>query len=272
MSTGYATPSSSWSGVMIHCAVRFYQELNDFLPRDCRKHDIETSSLTTRSVKDLIESFGVPHVEVDLVLANGESVSFEYLVREGDRISVYPVFERLDITSVTRLRPEALRVPRFVADVHLKTLVRRLRMLGFDTSYDPSMADSDLADLSAREQRILLSRDRQLLMRNTVTRGLYVRNTDPDLQAREVASRLDLYAKIKPFARCISCNAPIQALSSPGLDEITAQQIPPGVRAWCKEYSRCTGCGKFYWKGSHFSHMLALIDRIQQRGAEAIPG
>ena len=136
--------------------VRFYEELNDFLRRDRRKRDIEFSFDGRRSVKDLIESFGVPHVEVDLVLVNGESVGFDYIVADGDRISVYPVFESLDIRNVTRLRPEPLRDARFVLDVHLRKLAHRLRLLGFDAVFDGRLDDPDLA--GPRDERHLLEK------------------------------------------------------------------------------------------------------------------
>ena len=120
---------------MYRVTIRFYEELNDFLEPSRRKSDIEIVFPERRSVKDLIESFGVPHVEVDLILVNGESVDFSRIVADGDRISVYPVFETLDIGPVTRLRPDPLREPRFVLDVHLRKLARRLRLLGFDVDF-----------------------------------------------------------------------------------------------------------------------------------------
>ncbi|HON80431.1 MAG TPA: Mut7-C RNAse domain-containing protein, partial [Spirochaetota bacterium] len=147
---------------MYRVTIRFYEELNDFLPRQDRKRDIEVSFNGRRSIKDFIESMGVPHVEVDLILVHGISVDFNYLIQDGDRISVYPVFERLSIEGVTRLRPAPLRLTRFVLDVHLRKLARRLRLLGFDTDYDEHRDDPELAELSAKENRILLTRDRGL--------------------------------------------------------------------------------------------------------------
>src|SRR4030042_365879 len=167
---------------MYHVTIRFYEELNDFLEHSRKKRDIESAFPGRRSVKALIESFGVPHVEVDLILVNGASVDFSYIVEDGDRISVYPVFETLAIGTVTRLRPRPLREPRFVLDVHLNKLARRLRLLGFDVDYAPARDDNALADVAERENRILLSRDRQLMMRKKGSRGLYVRNTDPEPQ------------------------------------------------------------------------------------------
>ncbi|HOT44564.1 MAG TPA: Mut7-C RNAse domain-containing protein [Spirochaetota bacterium] len=245
---------------MYRVTIRFYEELNDFLPAASRKKDIDFEFRGRRSVKDLIESFGVPHVEVDLILVNGESVGFSQIVADGDRISVYPVFETLDVGTVTRLRPDPLRDPRFVLDVHLRKLARRLRLMGFDVDYHPDRDDDALADIAEREGRILLSRDRQLMMRRKVSRGLYVRNTDPDLQVDEVLERLDLRKLCRPFTRCIECNGLIEAV-----DPATAgvmDLIPPGVRSWCTEYYRCLGCGKIYWKGSHYEKLMKRVNQI----------
>ena len=245
---------------MYRVTIRFYEELNDFMPAADRKKDIDFEFRGRRSVKDLIESFGVPHVEVDLILVNGESVGFSRIVADGDRISVYPVFESLDVGPVTRLRPEALRDPRFVLDVHLRKLARHLRLMGFDVDYRPDRDDDALAEIAERDGRILLSRDRQLMMRRKVSRGLYVRNTDPDLQVVEVLERLDLGKLCRPFTRCIECNGLIGPVDPgpAGIEDL----IPPGVRSWCAEYYRCRGCGRIYWKGSHYEKLMKRVVKI----------
>ena len=246
-----------------HVTIRFYEELNDFLKKEYKKIDIDFVFEGRRSAKDLIESFGVPHVEVDLILVNGTSVDFSYIVEDGDRISVYPVFESLSISAVTRLRPVPLRNPRFILDVHLQKLARRLRLLGFDVDYLPVRDDAELSEVSDRENRILLSRDRQLLMRKNVSRGLYVRNTDPEKQILEILSRLDLWDKCRPFSRCMECNGDIRLLeihnqAAAGI----ASRIPPGVRSWCGEYYYCSSCERIYWKGSHYVKLRMMVDRI----------
>ena len=196
------------------------------------------------------------------VLVNGNSVQ-SALVKDGDRISVYPVFETLDIGPVTRLRPVPLREPRFVLDVHLQKLARRLRLLGFDVDFSPCRDDDQLAEIAAAGERILLSRDRQLMMRRKVARGLYVRNTDPELQVEEILDRLDLRSLCRPFTRCIECNGAIAAFDpgAPGSAE-DAAGIPEGVRSWCSEYFRCRDCGRIYWKGSHYEKLRKRVEKI----------
>lgn len=248
---------------MYNIIIRFYEELNFFLPRDKRKRDIEFTFNGRRSVKDLIEFFGVPHVEVDLILINGESVDFSYIVQNGDRISVYPVFETLSIENVTRLRPVPLRNTRFVLDVHLRKLAKRLRLLGFDVDYEKDRDDEELAEISEADKKILLTRDRQLLMRKNVSRGMYVKNTDPKEQISEVLNRLDLWSKCKPFSRCIDCNGSFKKLEYEGKDfNKVKSDIPECVLGWCREYFQCASCKKIYWKGSHFDKLTKIINRI----------
>lgn len=120
---------------MAVATLRFYEELNDFLPRPVRKQDRRLEFNESATVRHLIETFGVPHTEVEVVLLNGVSVDLEQLAPDGDRISVYPVFESLDVTPLLRLRGYPLRTVRFLADAHLGKLAGYLRMLGFDTLY-----------------------------------------------------------------------------------------------------------------------------------------
>ena len=250
---------------MYRISIRFYEELNDFLPRAMRKRDIDFSFRGRRSVKDLIERFGVPHVEVDLILANGESVDFSYIVRDGDRFSVYPVFESLDIGGVGRLRPSPLRDTRFVLDVHLRKLARWLRLLGFDVDYGEERDDPELARIAEGQNRILLTRDRQLLMRRNVSRGIIIRHSDPEKQLVEVLDRLQLRGRCAPFTRCIECNGAMHAVL-PGGDEMRRimDSVPEGVRSWCREYFVCDSCARIYWKGSHYERLRALVDRIME--------
>lgn len=235
--------------------IRFYAELNDFLSRERRGVANEFSFIAETAVKDAIESFGVPHTEVDLVLANGEPVDFAYRLLAGDRISVYPVFEALDIGPVTRVRAAPLRVTRFICDVHLGRLTAYLRMAGFDTRYANHADDVELARLSVTERRILLTRDRELLKRAAITHGYSVRASAPHEQLAEVVGRFDLSGSLRPFERCLECNTPLEAASTAEV----AGLVPPGVLEREREFRRCPGCGKVYWKGSHFRRMEALL-------------
>lgn len=237
------------------CEFRFYEELNDFLPPARRKRAFAYRFRGTPAVKDAIEALGVPHTEVDLILVDGASVRFSHKLRGGERVAVYPVFERFEISPITRLRPKPLRTPRFIADVHLGTLARYLRLLGFDTAYDNRAADADLARRSVQERRILLTRDVGLLKHRVLTHAHYVRATDPARQLDEVVKALDLRARIKPFSRCMRCNGRLRRVSKASV----ADDLPPRVCERVRAVSRCAACGQIYWPGTHFDRLTRLV-------------
>ena len=237
---------------------RFYAELNDFLGEERRQRPFDYTFHGSPGVRDAIEAIGVPHAEVDLVIANGVSVDFGYRLKGGDEISVYPVFEAIDISPVLRLRPEPLRKTRFILDVHLGKLARALRLLGFDCSWERRADDPEIIRIAALERRIILTRDIALLKSGAVTHGYWVRSTDPRMQPREVIDRFDLRGQVRPFTRCTVCNGEI----GPADPEKAALEAPETVRGWCREYFRCSNCGKLYWKGSHFTSLNAYISRI----------
>ncbi len=238
---------------------RFYAELNDFLPPLNRMATFAYGFEVSGSVKDVIETLGVPHTEVELILANGEPVNFSWQVGDGDRISVYPAFRSLDLTPLGRLRPQLAEV-RFVLDGHLGRLAAYLRLLGFDTLYRNDYRDEELAEISAREVRVLLTMDRGLLKRNAVVYGYFVRETEPRRQLLAVLRRFDLTARIAPFQRCLRCNT----LLEPAAKEAVSERVPPKTRQYYEEFRCCAGCGRVYWKGSHYRRMQRLLEFVQR--------
>ncbi|OBG42940.1 Mut7-C RNAse domain-containing protein [Mycolicibacterium fortuitum] len=241
--------------------VRAYAELNDFLEADSRGRAVRRPVQTHQTVKDVLEATGIPHTEIDLILVNGDPVSFEHRPAVGDRIAVYPMFEALDIGSTARLRPEPLRHPRFVVDVNLGRLARLLRVLGFDEWWSSAADDQTLADISLDQQRILLTRDRGLLKRRTITHGLFVHSQHPEEQTIEVLRRLDLRRQTKPFTRCVRCNGQLAAVAK----EQVIDQLEPLTRRYYDEFSQCPECGRIYWAGSHFDKLSRLVDRLLER-------
>ena len=240
--------------------VRFYEELNDFLPVEKRKTSFLYSFFGHPSVKDSIEALGVPHTEVDLILVNGQSVDFTYRLRKNDRISVYPVFESFDISPVVRLRPRPLRRVRFVLDTQLGKLAKRLRMLGFDTLYHNDFKETDLIKISASENRILLTRNKKLLKRRCIDRGFWIRTTEPDSQVREIVKRLDLFSQCHPFTRCLECNTPVKSVSKKKILGLLKHQ----TAAYFDTFTQCSACGKVYWKGSHYERMRQFLRSIAE--------
>lgn len=238
--------------------VRVYAELNDMLPPEFRYRSFPQRFEGPCSVGECLASFGVSSSLVDLILLNGESVGFAAAMGDGDRLSVYPVFESFDIIREQRLRPKPLRVPRFVLDVHLGKLAVYLRMLGFDALYRSDFGDDELASAAAAEGRALLSKDRRLLARPEIMRGYAVREKEPRLQLVEVGHRFDLGSSISPFTRCFRCNIVLAQVSK----EDILDSLPPEVRRSFDEFRRCAGCGRIYWKGSHYQRMVELIEEF----------
>lgn len=234
---------------------RFYEELNDFLPPERRKVSFSYAFARRASVKDMIEALGVPHPEVDLIIANGESVGFDYLVRDGDRIAVYPMFESFDITPEVKVRARPMRTLRFVADVQLGTLARYLRLCGFDTLYQNDYLDDDLAEISSSEGRVLLTRDRSLLKRRIITHGYFVRRDDPREQLAEVFRRFDLASFTRPLTRCPRCNGVLEDVEKASIEH----RLQPLTRKYYDRFRRCPRCGQVYWRGNHVRSMERRI-------------
>jgi len=240
---------------MARATFRFYEELNDFLAPRNRRHDFDRACARAATVKHEIEALGVPHTEVELVLVNGESVGFERIIRDGDRIAVYPKFEAFDVSELLCVRGAPLRTPRFVADAHLGGLARLLRLTGFDTVYDNAIHDDDIERLCVEERRIVLTRDRELLKRRTITHGCYVRSLRPEPQLREVFARLDLAGLARPFSLCLACNVSLRSVDKTQVEA----RLPPSVRAHYESFSCCDSCGRVFWEGTHWQRLRRIV-------------
>ena len=241
--------------------LRFYAELQDCLPaaRGGRaRGGFDHAFGGQVSVKDMLESLGVPHAELDLILASGDSVDFSYRVRDGDRISVYPRFESIDVGPILRVRPRPLPILRFVLDVHLGKLASFLRLLGFDSLYRRDFEDESLARLSNTERRILLTRDQGLLKRSQVSYGYWIRETNPRLQLIEVVRRFGLEDSLEPFSRCLRCNERLRPVSR----EEVASRLLPRTREHYRKFRWCPQCDRIYWKGSHHGRMQDLLEEV----------
>ncbi len=239
---------------------RFYAELNDFLPQARQKRNIYYSFEGNPSVKDAIEAMGIPHTEVDMILVNGQSVAFRYSLRDGDQVSVYPVFEQLNISGTTALRPGGLRVTAFILDVHLGKLAKYLRMLGFDTVYEKDYDDHEIVRRGIEEKRIVLTRDIGILKHRDLTHGYWIRSQNPVNQLKEVITKFDLAGDIREFRRCVACNGRIRRIDKAEVEK----KLKPKTRRYYKEFFECIECGKVYWQGSHYERMKGFIDEVRK--------
>lgn len=243
--------------------LRFYGNLNDFLLPNRQWRAFEYRLKESSSVKDTIEAVGVPHPEVDLLLVNGCSEGFGYLLRPNDVVDVYPRnfsgVEDLGLVDVvSKVRPKPLEFYAFVLDVHLGKLARYLRFLGFDTLYQNDFEDETLALISSQQERVLLTQDLGLLKRSMVSYGYRVRSPYPKAQVAEVLSRFDLYGRITPFRRCSRCNGLIEPV---GKDAVV-QNLPYFTALHYNEFFQCLDCEQVYWKGAHYQKMSALIEDL----------
>ncbi|MBD2356211.1 Mut7-C ubiquitin/RNAse domain-containing protein [Tolypothrix sp. FACHB-123] len=236
----------------------FYAELNDFLPRNKRHVKIIHNFTERASIKDTIESLGVPHPEVDYIKVNDIYVDFSYILQDEDSIHVYPIsVTDINIPAVL-VRPPSLSIIRFVLDIHLGKLATSLRLLGFDTLYRNDYADEELAAVSYEQARILLTRDKGLLMRSLVNYGYYVRSTNPQRQILEVLRRFDLFNIVLPFQRCLRCNGLLQPIAK----ALVIDQLPESVQLQNDEFHRCQECEQIYWKGTHYERLQQFIDGV----------
>jgi uncharacterized protein with PIN domain len=231
---------------MVQANFRFYDPLNDFLPRARRNQSFATHCAQAATTKHMIEALGVPHTEVGRILVNGEASGFERLLEEGDAVAVHPQ------------QGAAAAGVRFIADAHLGALARFLRMAGFDTLYENDYRDEEFVAIAVREWRTVLTRDRELLKRREVEQGCYLHAIRPEAQLREVFERYALAALARPFTLCLHCNLPLRAVPKAEVRD----RLPESVRDRHTEFTTCDACGRVFWKGSHHKRMEAMLDGL----------
>jgi uncharacterized protein with PIN domain len=242
--------------------IRFYAELNLLLPAEQRDIGFNYEIRKRRSVKDLIESIGVPHTEVDLIFVNDQSVDFTYQVEGGEQIRIYPSCSNFDNPALIHNQPDTPEEPGFLADVHLGRLATYLRMLGFDTLYRNDYEDATLAHISAQQNRILLTCDRKLLMRKAVSHGYLVKSRKPRRQIHEVLKRFDLFEYRNKHARCLRCNGIIHSVTKQAVEA----RLMPLTKKYYDDFFRCDSCGKIYWEGSHHQKIQTLVAILRAGG------
>ncbi|TWI54847.1 hypothetical protein IQ22_01750 [Pseudomonas duriflava] len=236
---------------------RFYAGLNRFLPSARRQCTFSAPFAEQSTVKHMIEALGAPHTEVDLILVNDKPVGFDHPIQPNDRVAVYPAFHGLALGENARLRPPPA-VLHFVADAHMGALARLLRLAGFDTLYYPNISDDEIARYCETEQRIALTRDRELLKRSVIVHACYIRSNKPERQLQEVFERYELATHVEPFSRCLVCNGrlyPVDKLA-------VLHRLPPKVQEQHERFLQCTGCERVYWEGTHWASLRSQLDAL----------
>jgi len=239
--------------------LHFHGDLSVFLGSKAGDAVIERRLTEKTSIKDVIESCGVPHPEVYTILVNGREVEFDHTLVNDAKVAVFSAVNRGTIT--TEKHVEQAEIYRFVADGHLGRLTRTLRLLGFDVVYDQQANDRQLLDVMAREERALLTRDRRLLMHSIVQHGYCPRSQNADEQTIEVIRRFNLSKLIAPFTRCLRCNAPLEEAAKAEIID----KLEPLTKIYYDQFRRCPGCKQIYWSGSHFPKLQKRIEEIRSR-------
>jgi uncharacterized protein len=230
----------------------FHGSLNDFL-RPAKRHTWTPYTFGGKpSVKDSIEALGAPHLEIREIVVNGLVVTFSYSLQHGDEVQVYPYDGREEELL------SGIATCRFVLDVHLGTLARSLRMLGFDTVYENTLTDKAIAGIAQAEQRIVLTRDVNLLKHKAIPVGYWLRSQHTEEQLQEVIRRFRLLRQIRPFTRCMVCNGLITKVPKAAV----VDQVPPKTRLYFNEFYLCSSCQRVYWKGSHYERMQSFINTL----------
>jgi len=235
---------------MTTASFHFHGRLAGLLPRELRHATFARRCARAATLKNAIEAMGVPHTEAARVLVNGADATLARIVRDADEIEVFP----WDDAARAQTAPEC----GFIADAHLGGLARFLRMLGYDTRYDNGMDDAEIRRLAREEQRVVLSRDRELLKCRDILRGGYVYALRPEDQLAEVAARFDLAAHARPFTLCLYCNV----LLAPVAKAAVLDRLPPQVAEIQNEFTRCGACDRVYWPGSHYERMQGVLARV----------
>jgi uncharacterized protein len=241
------------NGPEIH--VEFAPELHLFVPRARSTGAARAGTDGVSTLGHLVESLGVPLTEVGALLVDGREVPPGHVPTGGESVSVRPVEHPQQVPGAPL---------RFLLDVHLGTLARRLRLLGVDTAYESTdLGDPALAALSAAEKRVMLSRDRGLLRRRELWAGAYVYSTRPDEQLQEVLDRFR--PGLRPWTRCTACNGLLEAATK----EEVADQLKGGTQRSYDVFAQCTACGRAYWRGAHHEQLEAIVERAVSRSTQA---
>ncbi len=246
---------------------RFYAELNNFLSPSQRRRTFTHPFSRGATVKHTIEALGVPHTEVEIICVKGEPVDFAYRLKEGDQVSVYPAFLQIGIVPPRLLRPLPTAPHWFIADAHLGQLAKSLRMLGFDVLYRNDYSDAEVAHIARQEDRIVLTRDRDLLIRKEIVHGCYLHTLTSDAQLIEVLTRFNLSGFTRAFSRCLTCNGMLQAVGKEDIEH----RVPPHSRQHYERFYECQGCAQVYWEGSHVARMrVRLAKMLRMAGIDGL--
>ncbi len=239
----------------------FHGELQDFLQQGKGIEGLNYQVNRKASIKDVIESLGPPHTEIERILVNGMVRDFTHILRPGDIVEVHPHTPPVDIAGDSELKPGIKDKTRFIVDVNVGKMAKLLRMLGYDAAYNPNWSDREIADLAQRENRIVLTKDRGLLKRSKIAWGRLLRSSTPQEQFRETASFFGLSRQENPFSRCLCCNTELEPVKKSEILHL----LEPKTKMYFQSFYRCPSCRRIYWQGSHHKRMQAWLSMLDKQ-------
>jgi len=240
---------------------QFHPLLSPLLDRRFRYDPYLYHFKDSPSVKDAIEACGVPHTEVDVVLANGQSVTFDFRLQDGISVKIVPFGVLSDQQGLVHLSPPTSDPATFILDVHLGRLARRLRLLGLDCYYRNDCDDPSLIETALTQGRIILTRDRGILKHAAVRQGMLIRSGVVDEQVLQVLRRYQHSVRLSPFRRCPDCNGYLLPVAK----DTIRDRLLPGTQRDYDQFQQCASCSKLYWEGSHYLRIKAWIDTVRAR-------
>ncbi|MEU3919378.1 Mut7-C RNAse domain-containing protein [Streptomyces sp. NPDC029004] len=241
------------NGPEIHLSVA--PELRLFVPSERRQGRTSLVTDGSSTLGHVIESLGVPLTEAGRVLVDGREVPVSHIPRTGETVEVFGVERPQEVPGAPL---------RFLLDVHLGTLARRLRLLGLDAAYEnEDIGDPALAALSAKEQRVLLSRDRGLLRRREIWAGAYIYSDRPDDQLRDVLERFA--PRLAPWTRCTACNGRLTDADKDSVQD----QLQQGTQRTYDVFAQCTACERVYWRGAHHARLEEIVEEALREFGDA---
>lgn len=238
--------------------LKFHNDFQMLLPKIQTGKVVKYALKRRASLKDIIESLGVPHTEVAQILLKNSELGFDFIPVGGEEIKIQPFSDEMSVFSSTLLRPQPIFTLKFMVDINVQKIARNLRIIGLDTTMVPDMRLVEIGKVATSQQRILITRNRELLKCNTVLHGHLLRSENHVIQLEEVVKRYRLKPHIKPFTRCITCNGDLKSISKQAIYD----RLEPLTRKYFNSFKMCSDCGKIYWQGSHHDHMRQLVDKV----------
>ncbi len=207
------------------------------------------------SIKDIVESLGIPHTEIGTIQVGNRTTDFAFLPGPGQRIRVSEITPPFDVTRPSLLRPAPLETIRFVVDVNVGRLAALLRLTGFDVAYGNSLDDSHIAKLAHCENRVVLTKNRALLKRSKIVFGRLVRAMQPENQLIETLQFFGLTGPHNLFSRCLLCNRELKPVAKADI----LHRLEPKTKKYFNTFKTCPDCNRIYWRGSHCDTMAAML-------------